>query len=69
MLIFFLLTGLSFKTESRIEFLTPGTGGTKVLGNIPDTYMYIYFKIKKRFIYLLPASRGSNVMILIFTPG
>ena len=35
MLIFFLLTGLSFKTESRIEFLTPGTGGTKVLGNIP----------------------------------
>ena len=36
MLIFFLLTGLSFKTESRIEFLTPGTGGTKVLGNIPE---------------------------------
>ena len=37
MLIFFLLTGLSFKTESRIQFLTPGTGGTKVLGNIPES--------------------------------
>ena len=36
MLIFFLLTGLSLKTESRIEFLTPGTEGTKVLGNIPE---------------------------------
>ena len=28
---------------------------------------YKYFKIKKRFSYLLPASRGCNVMT--FTPS
>ena len=42
MLTFFLLTGLSFKTESKIEFLTPGTGGMKMLGNSPDGTSTLY---------------------------
>ena len=53
MLIFFLLTGLSFKTESRIEFLTSGTRGTKVLGNIPDEPCLIYSDKYSKFEQLL----------------
>ena len=41
------MTGLSFKTEFRIEFLTPGSRGTKVLGNIPAIWKKYEFLINK----------------------